>query len=162
MSLYDTYAHLLGLPYESGRQDCYGLLRRYYKEQFSIDLLNFARPDGWWDEPDLNILSDFLDADGWQDVGCNSRLMRRGDALVFSLLNSKVNHVGIYVGNGMFIHHLWNNFSREEAVTPKWTSRLLHVVRLPAVEEAISQAQGKLDYTNLLPTHVKRKIAPLS
>lgn len=156
---YDTYAHLLGLPYQSGNQDCYGLARRYYKERYDLTLLNFARPEQWWSEPNMDILTQFLDTDGWTQVGCNSRLLRPGDGLIFSLVHDKANHVGVYVGNGMFIHHLWNNFSREEAVTPKWTNRLLHVVRHKEVTAFLDKNQTKLDYSTIMPEYAKRKIS---
>ncbi len=158
MSLHQTYKHLLGIPYRSGVQDCYGLVRRYFKEFYQLDLANFARPDGWWNDPSIDLINESLHADGWQNIGINLRSMRIGDALVFSLINGRANHVGIYVGNGMFIHHVYNRFSSEDALMDKWTSRLLMIVRHPKVSPLNTKEETKTDFMSLLPEHVRAKI----
>jgi len=40
------------------------------------------------------------------------------------------NHAGIYIGNGLFLHHLPNRLSREEPVM-RWKSLITHVLRPP-------------------------------
>lgn len=133
MALRDSYKHLLGLSYKSGQHDCYGLALRYYKEIYNVTLVNAARPENWWHEPDMDLINEFADLDGWEKIGINIRALKIGDGLVFSLITGRANHVGIYVGNGMFIHHVLNRFSTEDPLTDKWKSKLLMIIRHPEV-----------------------------
>ncbi len=158
MGYYDEYKHLLGRPYISGSQDCYGLVRDYYRDVFSVNIVDAARPDGWWNDPDLDLINQFMYADGWTQVGLNLRNLKRGDGLIFSLLHGKANHVGVYVGNGMFIHHIYQMFSDEVALTPKWTNRVLGVVQHKEVVAVVDGMRPRTNYLTLLPDHVRRKI----
>ena len=42
------YEHLIGIEYKHGSNDCYGLIRRFYKDNFDLNLRNYARPHDWW------------------------------------------------------------------------------------------------------------------
>lgn len=131
--MYDDYKHLIGRPYKSGENDCYGLCRDYYKKVFELELNNWARPEEWWLDSRLNLVDDLFQADGWENIGRNFRNLKVGDGLIFSLIQSRANHVGVYVGNGMFIHHVFQRMSCEESLAMKWQSRCLMVVRHAAV-----------------------------
>lgn len=155
---YDSYAHLLGRPYTSGRHDCYGLARDYYKDVYGVVLIDAARPEGWWNEKDMNLIDDFMEADGWENIGTNTRQLKPGDGLIFSLLSGKANHVGIYVGNGMFIHHVLNTYSREDALVEKWKSRLLAIIRHPEVVKAGQGMEAKVDLSTFLPERFRAKL----
>lgn len=58
-----------------------------------------------------------------------------GDVLLFSFLNQTSNHVGIYSGNGQFIH-AWLDVNRtvEMPLSKEWLRVLRHVFRIPEVE----------------------------
>ncbi len=148
--MYSTYKHLVGLSYTSGDQDCYGLAIRYYSDVFGLQLTDFARPDEWWLVKELNLLTDNLFNDGWENVGVNLRNLKIGDGLVFSLLSGKANHVGMYVGNGMFLHHVFGRISCEEALVQKWMSRCLMVVRHEHVSKRIEEQVKPIDYKELM------------
>ena len=89
--------------------------------------------------------------DGWEQLGLNTRQLKIGDGLVFSLISGRPNHVGMYVGNGMFIHHVWHQFSCEEALMEKWKSRLLMIVRHPEVEKSGMGMSPVFDLTSASP-----------
>lgn len=158
MSLHDKYKHLIGLPYVSGRDDCYGLARCYYKDVFGVNLTNFARPEGWWNHQDMDLINWSVSCDGWEKIGTNTKALKIGDGLVFSLIHGKANHVGCYVGNGMFIHHVYKRFSNEEALLEKWTSRLLMIIRHPEVSKKIDGLESKTDLMSILPEHVRARL----
>lgn len=132
----DSFKHLVGIPYKSGQDDCYGLAMQFYHDVYGIQLVDAARPDGWWDAPDMDLINQFINLDGWLKLGVNTRVLRPGDGLVFSLIHGKANHVGCYIGNGMFIHHVYGRYSNEEALMDKWTSRLLMIIRHPEVTQS--------------------------
>lgn len=159
MALYDEYKHLLGRPYVSGSQDCYGLVRDYYHDVFAVNIINFARPELWWEDPEMDLINRSMHADGWEQVSTSSRGLKKGDGLIFSLITGRANHVGVYVGNGMFIHHIYRAYSSEEAYTPKWANRLLSVVRHSEVTAVLESMVPKTDILSLMPEHAKRRIA---
>lgn len=158
MALRDSYKHLIGVPYRCGEDDCYGLARRYYKDVFNVEIVNAARPDGWWNEPDMDLINQFITHDGWNNLGVNTRILKVGDGLVFSLISGKANHVGCYVGNGMFIHHVYGRFSTEDALVDKWTSRLLMIIRHPEVYKTSEAQRPKTDLMSILPEHIRARI----
>lgn len=158
MALRDSYKHLLGIPYKSGCDDCYGLARRYYMDVYGVKILNAARPEGWWNDPDMDLINQFVSLDKWEKIGVNTRSVKVGDGLVFSLINGRANHVGVYVGNGMFIHHVLGRLSCEEALMGKWTSRLLMIIRHPEVAEQGQGMHQTTDYMSLLPEHIRAKL----
>lgn len=158
--MYDEYKHLLGRRYLAGQDDCYGLAMNYYRDVYGFQLTDFARPDGWWNEPDFDLISDMIHVDKWGLKSLNPRSLKTGDGLVFSLLQAgRANHVGVYVGNGLFIHHVFGRISVEEALLPKWTSRLLMVLEHEEVIQMRDQMRPKTDFLSLLPENVKRQVA---
>jgi cell wall-associated NlpC family hydrolase len=146
-----TYKHLLGRPYVSGRDDCYGLARNYYRDLYGIEIIDAARPEGWWNETDINLIDDFMEMDGWEQLGTNTRALKVGDGLIFSLINGKANHVGIYVGNGTFIHHVWRRYSSEDALIDRWKARLLMIVRHPEVAKRSDVPLPQTSLESLMP-----------
>lgn len=150
-----SYSQLLGRPYVDGFQDCYGLVRAFYDLAYGIKLRNYARPYGF-DHAGLNLIQDFLGREGFQ--ACHDAAPQLGDGLVFGILSSKMNHVGVYVGNGMFIHHVAQQTSRQEALDERWKRRLLARVRHPDVTEWNRNNLQKLDMMQHLPPHIRRKM----
>jgi cell wall-associated NlpC family hydrolase len=160
--IYDQYKHLLGRRYTSGEHDCYGLALAFFRDLYGLELEDLARPEGWWNEPGFDLINEMIHVDGWQMKPLNPRNLREGDGLIFSLLHSgTANHIGIYVGNGLFIHHVLGRLSAEEALLPKWTSRMLMVLEHPKVVAHRESSRSKTDLSSLLPDHVKRQIPGL-
>jgi cell wall-associated NlpC family hydrolase len=91
-------------------------------------------------------------------MGANTRDLRVGDGLIFSLVHGKANHTGVYVGNGMFIHHVYKRFSSEEALVDKWKSRLLSIVRHPEVHKKNSIAIPRKNLIDHLPRNIRAKL----
>lgn len=58
--------------------------------------------------------------------------MQPGDVLLFSFLDGTSNHVGIYAGDGRFIH-AWADVHRvvETSLTPTWRRLVQAVFRIP-------------------------------
>ncbi len=152
--MYADYKDLIGRPYKGGEDDCYGLCRQYYKRVFGLELENWARPEEWWVHPELSLVDDLFQVDGWENVGTNFRNLKQGDGLIFSLIQGRANHVGVYVGNGMFIHHVFRRMSCEESFAQKWQSRCLMVVRHAKVTEFL-KGQRKTIELKELREHVK-------
>ncbi|MCX7673778.1 MAG: C40 family peptidase [Thiobacillaceae bacterium] len=83
---------LIGTPYRMGGRspdtglDCSGLVRHVYKQTHGIDLPHNARAMSQVGEP----------------VGLHE--LRPGDLVLFNTLGRPYSHVGIYKGDGQFVH----------------------------------------------------------
>lgn len=154
MFLYDDFKHLVGRPYIEGLDDCYGLLVQFYGDLLGIKLTNFARNHDIWER----LIAEFVCTDGWSAQPLNLKALEPGDGLIFSLgtRTGKPNHIGVYTGNGMFLHHVYGRFSSYDSVQPLWGSRLLSIYRHPAVKEIGRGMQQRVKFIDLLPPHLRR------
>lgn len=127
-----SYSDLLGKVYVEGDYDCYGLLRRYYKRMYDLELRNYARPNGFGYNG-LNLITDNFDLEGFE---VTSDALQIGDGIIMGIARSPMaNHVAVYVGRGMILHHLYNTKSCEESFDASWKRRVLNIVRHPKVTE---------------------------
>lgn len=93
----------IGIPYVlKGRNrtgvDCWGLARLVYEEQYSITLPSFD--DTYSTASDENIEEIVArQKEGWEEV----KEPAVGDVVLFKVLGH-LQHIGVYIGNNMFIH----------------------------------------------------------
>ncbi len=93
----------IGIPYVlKGRNrngvDCWGLARLVYEEQYSITLPSFD--DTYDTSSDENIQEIVArQKEGWEEV----KEPAVGDVVLFKVLG-RVQHIGVYIGNKMFLH----------------------------------------------------------
>ena len=138
---------LLGREFTLGSLDCYGLVRDLYaasnEERAALGIVDWPLPgpvelkdfkrDAFWERDEELYLEHFHEA-GF--VEADSSDLRVGDGLLMMYgrkLNgepvSVVNHSGIYIGNGMFIHHLQGQLSRREIYGGQWHEKTCKIVR---------------------------------
>jgi cell wall-associated NlpC family hydrolase len=164
MSLYDKFTKgYEDIPYVVGKDDCYGLVRRWLKDKFELNLTNYARPFGF-DDQGLNLLTDFFSREGFQIVSVPTNKLEIGDLLLMRLANRSgyANHIGIYVGNGYLLHHLFAAKSKADPLSKQWTSRIIDVIRHPDVTEKNKELIEKVDLMNFLPPHLKARYERLA
>lgn len=116
---------LVGTPYKFGGKDpekgvdCSGLVRHVYKDANGVDLPHNARRMSQSGAP---VAKDEL---------------KPGDLVFFNTLKRPFSHVGIYKGNGEFVHA---SSGRAKEVTvsrldePYWSKRFNGARRIPATE----------------------------
>lgn len=148
--------HLIGIPFEHGKDDCYEMLRRFYKDNYGIELRDYARPDNWW-EVGLNLYSDNYAAEGFQVVDVGLREVRVGDVFLMAVRSSVANHCAIYVGDGLILHHFFGRRSCIEHYKGLWRNTTTAIIRHRAVV-ARPDEEKTVDLMTLLPAN-KRKIA---
>lgn len=159
MSLYDKFTKgYEDTPYVVGKDDCYGLVRRWMKDKYDLSLTNYARPFGF-DDLGLNLLTDYFSREGFQIVSVPFNKLEIGDLLLMRLANRSgfPNHIGIYVGNGYLLHHVFGYQSKADPLSKQWTSRVIDVIRHPAVTEKNHELIEKVDLINFLPPHLRDK-----
>ncbi len=128
-----TAMGLLGVRYRYGGSspdnglDCSGLVRLVFKETFGMLLPHRAAEIGQMGEK----------------VG--KEQLQPGDLVFFNTLRRSFSHVGIYVGEGRFLHapSKGGEVRVEEMNTPYWSKRFNGARRIsPEEQQAIAKAQA--------------------
>ena len=160
---YEDYSFLLGLPYDEGNQDCYGLCRNFYQKLYGLDLPNYARGSDFG-AAGVDLVPAFLSDAGFEVVQTSTDYLEIGDGLLLSvpargLPMGVVNHVGVFVGNHAFLHHMKDQLSCEDHYDHSWKRRTVGVLRHPSAF-AINGDRARtraIDLLTLLPDHVRQK-----
>lgn len=118
-------APLIGRPWVWGVSDCWTLVRDWYGEQ-GIELPDWDRPTTP-EEFNQNPMFD----DCWREAGfyeVDIAEMQAGDAMLMAIDSGKLNHVGVCLGDGYFLHHLRGRLSSRDPFSEwslKCTGRVL-------------------------------------
>lgn len=125
------YSKFLGLEYVPGRQDCYSIVRQYYEQNLGVRLRNYARPDYFWEDPNLDLYQMFT-LEGAYAVHDNS--IQIGDVILVSLMTQFAAHALIVVDDNVVLHHPPGQLSCLDALRPKWMNRALATIRHPGAK----------------------------
>lgn len=163
MNQYDLYAQLLGVPYDDGDHDCYGLFRRYCMTVYDLELPNYARSADFFSS-DLNLLMPSIEETEFTLVNAAHDRLEQGDLLLMSVPSpnwpkGEVNHIAVFVGNGTFLHHMYGKESREDYLTDKWKNRIMAVFRHPICTEVNkSRSIGrKTEFLEMVVNHARQR-----
>ena len=117
-----NYQSLVGLNWEYGKSDCFGLVRNYFK-LLGVELPEYERPKDL--QTCESIFLDQLPKKGFQQIQINQRLPN--DVLVMRLGTKTAMHAAILLPNEMILHQKQNSLSCVEAY------RFYYVERTEAV-----------------------------
>lgn len=127
----ETFRRYIGIDFNHGSTDCYGLIRRVYAEVFRIQLRDYARPDNWWDYPEeYNLYMDNMENEGFRLV--ESDLIKDwevGDFILMAIQSTVPCHAAIYIGNGKILHHFYGRKSCIENYCRLWKNTTTAVYR---------------------------------
>jgi proteasome lid subunit RPN8/RPN11 len=102
-------APLIGRPWCWGSLDCYGLVRDAYKMQAGIEIPNFTRNWGWWEEGEDLIETQFSQA-GFVALGPDEEF-KALDVIGCKVRCAVVNHVAVWQAGDYILHHLAGRYS---------------------------------------------------
>lgn len=95
---------LLGRRFRHGVTDCYSLIRDFYKLELEVTLPEYARNWGWWEGQDNNdMYNDLFEKAGCHEIHCSD--VKKGDIFLAAAGTRQTNHGGVYLGNGLILHH---------------------------------------------------------
>lgn len=118
-----------------GESDCFSLVRDFYKQNFSIEIRDYARPSNWQADV-LNLILAGFQKEGFEKL-TTWKLddLRPGDVMCMCVGESNPNHFGVYTGNNEFIHHLSGNMSSVSPLKGHWLHHTSFLLRHPDVPD---------------------------
>jgi cell wall-associated NlpC family hydrolase len=113
-----------GRPYISNVYDCFTLARDFLFKEFNYDVGLHPRPADWanWNPHYISKTWASLDFTPVEDK------LQYGDILFFAIASKTINHIGIYLGEDKFIHHLYERLSHLDYL-PKWHKQFIKAIR---------------------------------
>lgn len=135
-------APLVGRNYIHGTQDCYAIVRDFYKRELGIDIPDYERQDLWWESKEnASLYLDNFEKEGFVEVSD----MQYGDVLLCRVGRTEhVNHAVIWLGDqteleseqtescfgsALILHHPYGRKSCREIFGQQWQERVVKVVR---------------------------------
>jgi cell wall-associated NlpC family hydrolase len=103
-------APLLGRQFIHGIYDCYALIRDWYQQERGVTLKDYPRDNMWWEKPGEALYNNFQDA-GFYQIPTDPTGIAVGDVFIMKVRSAVENHGGLYVGNGLILHHVGGHLS---------------------------------------------------
>jgi cell wall-associated NlpC family hydrolase len=127
--------NLVGIPFNMGSDDCFELGRKFYKQNFGLEIASYARPKDW-DADKLNLIEACFEREGFEKIThWKAKDLRPGDALCMAIGTAAPNHFSVYVGDNHMIHHLVDRMSSDEPYRDFWRNVTCFVLRHPSVPD---------------------------
>jgi len=141
-------APLIGRNYIHGIQDCYSIVRDFYRRELGIDLMDFEREERWWElKEGKSLYLDGFGIAGFSEV----KEPQYGDVMLCRVGRTEhVNHAVIWLGNktdmqsertepcvgsSIILHHPYGRKSVREVFGPQWQERVVKIVRHQNVKD---------------------------
>ncbi|NYH13423.1 cell wall-associated NlpC family hydrolase [Paraburkholderia bryophila] len=120
-------APLIGRSFAHGVLDCYTLVRDWYRVERNVVLRDFKRCDGWWNEGADLYMNNYRAAGFRPLVEGESHAV--GDVILMQIRSDVANHAGIYIGDGLMLHHRYGRLSNREIYGGYWLENTRTVLR---------------------------------
>jgi proteasome lid subunit RPN8/RPN11 len=111
-------APLIGREWTWGAMDCWSLVRDWYQEEMGITLPDWERPLTYDEFEADPMFSRCWTEAGFVEVPLED--IQYGDAVFMCVSGTGLNHIGVYVGDQMVLHHLGPNRLSSRDVLGGW------------------------------------------
>jgi cell wall-associated NlpC family hydrolase len=149
------YEHLLGREFVLGKSDCYSIVRDFYRDNYGIELPNYARPTNFW-EVGMDMYMERFRKNNFEVLHVHPAELVTGDVFLMSIHASVVNHAGVLVGRGQMLHHVVRQMSTVTPYAGLWRNNTMAIVRHREVKSL--QPKSQADILDLVPNHIRRKL----
>ena len=130
-------ADLVGRYFVHGVQDCYSLIRDYYRKELNIHLKEFPRNWEWW-QNGQDLYKQGFEQTGFKAIPLSE--IKSGDVILMAVTpdtarNGVPCHGAIYLGNEVILHHLSSKNPYDKgrlschAPLQKYIKLITHVLR---------------------------------
>jgi proteasome lid subunit RPN8/RPN11 len=117
-------------PYVAGVFDCFSLLRDYFQREYGIEINDYPRI-----ETDGSLGRDkFIDR--FAQEGFTQLIDQEpipGDVFLLQMTSSVPEHIAIYIGDDMILHHCHGRLSRRDIYGGYWAKHTTHHLRNKAL-----------------------------
>lgn len=120
----------VGREFKYGKSDCLSLVKEYYKKELNIDIIDkfLNRTEKWFEENSSAFL------EGWKRDNPKFRVVdkpQKHDVLLFNYYKmiKAPHHVGVYLGNDIFLHHPRHKYSLIEYYSNSFKKRTIYTLR---------------------------------
>lgn len=103
-------APLVGRHFAHGVLDCGTLIIDYYARHLDIIIPDFPREDDWWNKGQDLYMQHFAEA-GFEPI---KGAIREHDVILMQVRSPVANHAGVYIGDGLMLHHMYNRLSTRD------------------------------------------------
>jgi cell wall-associated NlpC family hydrolase len=145
-----SYNDLIGLEFNLADRNCYTLVRDFYRENYQIELTNYACPTNWWNHG-IDLYSTLALNEGFEVLHCHPRDWKAGDIICCAIDSPTGNHLAILLDGGKILHHLYGQLSGVTSYGGLFRNTTVAVYRHHAV---MPQMTTTIDFKDLLPAHV--------
>ena len=119
-------APLVGREFVHGILDCYSLIRDYYARECGIQLADYPRDWEWWNAGQ-NLYMENFEREGFVRVVDDE--IKPHDLLLVHIQSPVPNHSGVYLGDGMILHHAQGRLSSRDVYGGYWRKHTVCVLR---------------------------------
>jgi cell wall-associated NlpC family hydrolase len=116
---------LEGREFVHGVNDCYSLVRDYFREVRDVVLPNYARGIEWWNNGQ-DLYSQNFAAAGFIQIDRNEVVP--GDCCLFQVRSPVVNHAAVITGPDEILHHMFHRLSHKDSLR-RWEKQIVRYVR---------------------------------
>lgn len=103
-------APLVGRQFFFGILDCYTLIKDWYERERGIILPEFERRDNFWKDG-TDLYAQYAQV-GFVEV--TDGTLEVGDVIMMQIRAPIANHAGIYLGEGLILHHMMGQLSSRD------------------------------------------------
>lgn len=127
---------LVGRPFRHGVEDCYDLVRSWWWTERGVRLPNYPRQWEWWTDRrpgERDLYARYFEQAGFRRIEAHE--VQPGDCWMAAVRSEVPNHAGIYLDDGLCLHHPSSGLafdpsrlSKREAMA-RWLPWVTHWVR---------------------------------
>jgi proteasome lid subunit RPN8/RPN11 len=116
---------LIGREFIHGINDCYSLVRDWFRTEYEVTIPNFARGMEWW-HTGKDLYSENFESAGFKEISKDD--VRIGDCILIKYMSPVINHAGVITGNNELLHHMFHRLSGRDRLD-KWERKVVKYVR---------------------------------